>query len=107
MYRPGAGPLAGPRGNEDKHLCSTLIAFPLDGNIECLWSWMQPSPLPPCVSCPLGAMELTLAQHIPRDGHWVTLGPMLSYSYQLQVSQRRIPPRFCELGGWLYQEVGG
>ena len=34
MYRPGAGSLARPQGNEDKHLHSTLITFPLDGNFE-------------------------------------------------------------------------
>ncbi|XP_042833130.1 solute carrier family 41 member 3-like [Panthera tigris] len=34
-YQPGAGSLARPQENEDKHLHSTLITFPLDGNIEC------------------------------------------------------------------------
>ena len=49
MDKPGASSLAGPWGNKDKHLQSTLVTFPLDGNIEYFWFWLQPYPLPFCV----------------------------------------------------------
>ena len=70
------------QGNEDKHLHSTLIAFPLDGNIgrPLVLTLAIPS-LFLCFSLHLhsrlGGMELAVAQQALKDGHQV---PSLSFA---------------------------